>query len=56
MEQYIVRIKEYETDKVVESMKPTSLRNANKLYDSVEVNLNHEEYYVEVVPYVLTQV
>lgn len=56
MKQYLVRIKEIDTDEVVETMQPTSLRNANKMYGGIEINLNHDKYYVEVIPCELVEV
>lgn len=48
-EQYIVRIIEDATGNVVKQLEPTSERQAGKLASAVSINLNHDDYSVEVV-------
>lgn len=49
-EKYIVRIMEFETDRLVESFSPKSLRQCERLINAIEINLNDEEFYVDYIP------
>lgn len=43
---YTVQIKQYSDDKVIREFKPcSSERQAEKLDNGVNINLNHEDYY-----------
>tara|TARA_R110002096_G_scaffold202758_2_gene387482 strand:+ start:3864 stop:4028 length:165 start_codon:yes stop_codon:yes gene_type:complete len=49
MSKYIVKIINTKTHEVVKTLKATSQRMAIQLQNGVEINLNHDEYHVDVV-------
>jgi hypothetical protein len=46
---YLVRILKQDTKEVVEEFTPTTERQAERLEDGVNINLNHTEYCTELV-------
>lgn len=45
----IVNIVELETEEVIESFEQLSRRSAEKLSRGISINLNHEEFYVDII-------
>ena len=45
-----VEVRESATDKVVERLGPMDERKAEKVERGLEINLDHERYYVATVP------
>ena len=46
---WAVKVIETETGKVVKEIKAATERRADKLFDGLSINLNHEKYHVESV-------
>lgn len=44
-----VNIVELETEEVAESFEQLSRRSAEKLSRGISINLNHEEFYVDII-------
>jgi len=44
-----VNIVKCETEEVVESFEQLSRRSAEKLSRGISINLNHEEFYVDII-------
>lgn len=44
-----VNIVELETEEVVESFEQLSRRSAEKLSRGISINLNHEEFYIDII-------
>lgn len=49
MNNYYVLIVKYENGEIVKEMGPMDERKANKVEDGVNINLNHEEYYTDIM-------
>lgn len=48
--EYVVEVLEIETNKVVKTMGPVSSeRRAEKVDDGLNINLNHNEFYTQIV-------
>ena len=47
--QYFVEVRKIATDEVIKRMGPHSERSAERIERGVSVNLNHEEFYTEIV-------
>jgi len=46
---YLVQIIKTDTREVVESFTPTSERQAERLEDGININLNHAEYQTQLI-------
>jgi len=46
---YLVQIKTYGSDKIVETMGPFTKRKAEQVDKGVNINLNHEQYYTVII-------
>jgi len=44
-----VVIKSYETDEIVKEINCSSERQAEKVDDGININLDHEKYYTEII-------
>ena len=44
-----VLIKEIKTDKIIKEIECGSPRSAERVEDGVNINLNHNDYYTEIV-------
>lgn len=49
MEKYVVQIIKEDTGEVVTQMEPTGERAAERIERGANINLNHDEYYTEIV-------
>jgi hypothetical protein len=49
MELFKVVIIESESNSIVQEFKPDSLRNCERIKSGVEINLNHDDYYVDIL-------
>ena len=50
-QQYVVRVIENETGDIAFESKPTYERRADRIEDGLLINLNHEKFHTEIVPY-----
>ena len=48
--QYTVNIYHTTTGELVKQMGPMSERKADKVYAGASINLNHDEYHIEIKP------
>lgn len=48
---WFVEIYKYEDDELIDSIECSSERQAEKVEDGVNINLNHEEYYTLIKKY-----
>ena len=46
---FIVEIVKYEGGEVIKRFSPMSERQAERVDDGININLNHEEYYTRIV-------
>jgi hypothetical protein len=46
---FVVQIKNNETDEIEYQSKPCSERRADKIEDGMNINLDHEHFYTDVV-------
>ncbi len=49
-DQYFVQVRKRGTDEVVKQFGPHDERQAEKIEHGISINLNHDEYYTEIVP------
>lgn len=47
-DKWIVKVVSYKDDKVIKELSASSERQAYKIDDGLNINLNHEEYYTVV--------
>ncbi len=49
MKEFYVKIIEHKTRKTIKQMGPYTEHKADKIDDGININLNHEEFYTQIV-------